>query len=248
MYLIAGSAIGETIWKGSGGVALLEEVTGVWCHLRFKNPMLLPVSLPHPIVLDVSTCGLSDSVCLLATALSGAVRYSPEKTARTQFQAIESFIGQSEIAPGIQDPSSGTEPFSGWAFKHRNYDLGWYTSGYKNSEKWNFKSQKTRLVHLESFSELWASVNWAFVLVWQAVLSVSWVLQPGGHLQSVVLGSGAYWAWAPVTVSINAWLLTLHPVPPPMLSISSSSLASLVTNRIHHSISLGWSWLFEGTV
>lgn len=72
-------------------------------------------SLPRPVVLDISTCGLSadGSVRLLATALSGAVRYSSEKTARTQCQAIESFISQPAIAPGIQDPSSGIEPFSG---------------------------------------------------------------------------------------------------------------------------------------
>lgn len=91
LYLTACSAVGKTIWKG--GVALLEEVTGVWGHLRFKNPMPLPVSLPGPIVLVVSTCELSAavSVRLPATTLSGAVRYPPEKTAQTQVSSSRKF-------------------------------------------------------------------------------------------------------------------------------------------------------------
>lgn len=75
---LSGKDLGEwPCWRRCLGFEVIQGL---------KNPVALPVSLPHPIVLYVSTCELSAavSVCLLATTLSGAVIYPPEETARTQ--------------------------------------------------------------------------------------------------------------------------------------------------------------------
>ena len=107
-----------------------------------------------------------------------------------------------------------TKPFLGWVFKHKIIfciDILQLTRTV--SQKQNYRSQKARLVQLETFPQhgLW----WIrpLFLSWQVVLSTCWFYSLSGTsiMESVVLRSGPCynlnWKWW-LSYYLSFWFLT----------------------------------------
>lgn len=89
------------------------------------------------------------------------------------------------------------EPFSGWAFKHKNHCLGWHTSDARTlSQKQNHRKQKPRLGHLKTFPNYGLSCIRSLFLFWRVVLSVCSV---SGLERYFHHGVSCVQFWVPVT-------------------------------------------------